>query len=153
MYSCFSRYVQLSSLTALQGWVSHTDIQNFEILLCIGNKVDLVPDHPVHVEYRRRLLKLEDSSANEFSEYGISESEGTSLLGSEEPSWDIRKSCLEWCAEHNIEFIEACASNADFDKCITSLPFILIWFIAVLHIIFFFYIDLVQFRYMYKLIS
>ncbi|XP_058736751.1 uncharacterized protein LOC131609109 [Vicia villosa] len=109
----------LSSLTSLQGWVSHTDIQKFEILLCIGNKVDLVPDHPVHVEYRRRLLKLEDSSANEFSEFGISESEGTSLLGSEEPSWDIRKSCLEWCAEHNIEFIEACASNADFDKCLS----------------------------------
>lgn len=112
----------LSSLTALQGWVSHTDIQNFEILLCIGNKVDLVPDHPVHAEYRRRLLKLEDSAVDlysEFSEYGISETEGTSLLGSEEPSWDIRKSCLEWCAEHNIEFIEACASNADFDKCLS----------------------------------
>ncbi|KAK2408676.1 hypothetical protein P8452_70398 [Trifolium repens] len=112
----------LSSLTALQGWVSHTDIQNFEILLCIGNKVDLVPDHPVHVEYRRRLLKLEDSAADlysEFSEFGISETEGTSLLGGEEPSWDIRKSCLEWCVEHNIEFIEACASNADFDKCLS----------------------------------
>ncbi|XP_045786082.1 uncharacterized protein LOC123881434 [Trifolium pratense] len=112
----------LSSLTALQGWVSHTDIQNFEILLCIGNKVDLVPDHPVHVEYRRRLLKLEDSAVDlysEFSEFGISETEGTSLLGGEEPSWDIRKSCLEWCAEHNIEFIEACASNADFDKCLS----------------------------------
>lgn len=112
----------LSSLTALQGWVSHTDIQNFEILLCVGNKVDLVPDHPVHVEYRRRLLKLEDSAADlysEFSEFGISETEGTSLLGGEEPSWDIRKSCLEWCAEHNIEFIEACASNADFDKCLS----------------------------------
>jgi hypothetical protein len=122
-----SYYVQLSSLTALQGWVSHTDIQNFEILLCVGNKVDLVPDHPVHVEYRRRLLKLEDSAADlysEFSEFGISETEGTSLLGGEEPSWDIRKSCLEWCAEHNIEFIEACASNADFDKCKTSLPVI-----------------------------
>ncbi|CAJ2635950.1 unnamed protein product [Trifolium pratense] len=112
----------LSSLTALQGWVSHTEIQNFEILLCIGNKVDLVPDHPVHVEYRRRLLKLEDSAVDlysEFSEFGISETEGTSLLGGEEPSWDIRKSCLEWCAEHNIEFIEACASNADFDKCLS----------------------------------
>ncbi|XP_057456429.1 uncharacterized protein LOC130747496 [Lotus japonicus] len=112
----------LSSLTALQGWVSHTDIQNFEILLCIGNKVDLVPGHPAHAEYRRRLLKLEDSSANldlEFSEYGISESEGTSLLGDEEPSWDIRKSCLEWCTENNIEFVEACASNADFDKCLS----------------------------------
>ncbi|XP_061346083.1 uncharacterized protein LOC133291773 [Gastrolobium bilobum] len=112
----------LSSLTALQDWVSRTDIQNFEILLCIGNKVDLIPDHPVHAEYRRRLLKLEDSAVDPYSEftgYGISESEGTSLLGDEEPSRNIRRSCLEWCTDHNIEFIEACASNADFDKCLS----------------------------------
>uniref|UniRef100_A0A2N9FCU9 Uncharacterized protein n=1 Tax=Fagus sylvatica TaxID=28930 RepID=A0A2N9FCU9_FAGSY len=112
----------LSSLVALQGWVAHTDIQNFEILLCIGNKVDLLPGHPVHAEYRRRLQKLGDSSADpyaEFTEYGISESEGSSLLGDEEPSWEIRKSCLEWCTQHNIEFIEVCASNADFDKCLS----------------------------------
>ncbi|XP_027346623.1 uncharacterized protein LOC113858272 [Abrus precatorius] len=111
-----------SSLTALQDWVSRTDFVNFEILLCIGNKVDLVPGHPAHAEYRRRLLRLEDSSGDlysELSEYGISESEGTSLLGDEEPSWDMRRSCLEWCTEHNIEFIEACASNADFDKCLS----------------------------------
>lgn len=124
-----SNYVQLDSLTALQGWVSHTDIQNFEILLCIGNKVDLVPGHPAHAEYRRRLLKLEYDSAvdlySELSKYGISETEGTSLLGSEVPSWDIRRSCSEWCAEHNIEFIEACASNADFDKCKASLPILM----------------------------
>jgi len=115
--------VQPSSLAALREWVSHTDIQNFEILLCIGNKVDLVSGHPAHAEYRRRLLKLEDSAVDRYSEeYGISESEGTSLLGDEAPSWDIRRSCLEWCTDHNIEFIEACASNADFDKCKTSLP-------------------------------
>ncbi|MED6194886.1 hypothetical protein PIB30_032668 [Stylosanthes scabra] len=42
--------------------------------------------------------------------YGISESEGSSSSG------DIRKSCLEWCTENNIE---ACASNADFDKCLS----------------------------------
>ncbi|KAG5007718.1 hypothetical protein AAZX31_09G179300 [Glycine max] len=109
-----------SSLAALREWVSHTDIQNFEILLCIGNKVDLVTGHPAHAEYRRRLLKLEDSAADLYSaEYGISELEGTSLLGDEEPSWDIRRSCLEWCTDHNIEFIEACGSNADFDKCLS----------------------------------
>ncbi|WVZ16566.1 hypothetical protein V8G54_009548 [Vigna mungo] len=109
-----------SSLAALREWVSHTDIQNFEILLCIGNKVDLVSGHPAHAEYRRRLLKLEDSAVDSYSEeYGISESEGTSLLGDEAPAWDIRRSCLEWCTDHNIEFIEACASNADFDKCKT----------------------------------
>ncbi|KAL2348300.1 hypothetical protein Fmac_002300 [Flemingia macrophylla] len=109
-----------SSLAELRKWVSRIDIQNFEILLCIGNKVDLVPGHPAHAEYRRRLLKLGDSASDLFSEeYGISESEGTSLLGDEEPLWDIRRSCLEWCTDHNIEFIEACASNADFDKCLS----------------------------------
>jgi len=112
----------LSSLAALKDWVACTDIRHFEILLCIGNKVDLLPGHPVHAEYRRRLLRLGDDSADpydEFTGYGISESEGSSLLGDEEPSWEIRRSCLEWCTQHNIEFIEACASNADFDKCLS----------------------------------
>lgn len=112
----------LSSLAALQDWVSRSDIQNFEILLCIGNKVDLVPDHPVHAEYRRRLQKPENSVIDpcaEFTEYGIAECEGTSLLGNEDPTWDSRRSCLEWFTERNIEFIEACASNADFDKCLS----------------------------------
>lgn len=121
-------YVQLSSLTAVQDWVLRTDIQNFEIVLCIGNKVDLVPGHPVHAEYRRQLQKLENSVVDPcagFTDYGISESEGTSLLGDEDsdPTWDSRRSCLEWFTEHGIEFIEACASNADLDKCKTCLPF------------------------------
>ncbi|OWM68341.1 uncharacterized protein LOC116211949 isoform X1 [Punica granatum] len=112
----------ISSLTALQDWVSKNDIKNFEILLCIGNKVDRLPGHPVHAEYRRRLLKLEDESSDyygELTEGGISEAEGTSLLGEEEPSSEIKRSCLEWCSTHNIEYIEACASNADFDKCLS----------------------------------
>ncbi|KAJ9146842.1 hypothetical protein P3X46_029063 [Hevea brasiliensis] len=113
----------LSSLVALQDWVSRTDMQKFEILLCIGNKVDLIPGHPVHAEYRRRLLKLEDSYADphsEFYEFGISETEGSSLLAGEDPAVEIKRSCLEWCTEHNIEYIEACASNADFDKCLSA---------------------------------
>uniref|UniRef100_A0A5B7AUZ8 Uncharacterized protein n=1 Tax=Davidia involucrata TaxID=16924 RepID=A0A5B7AUZ8_DAVIN len=112
----------LSSFVALKDWVSRTDIQKFDILLCIGNKVDLLPGHAAHVEYRRRLQKVAESSGNpylEFSEYGISETEGSSLLGEEEPSWEIKSSCLEWCSEHNIEYIEACASNADFDRCLS----------------------------------
>lgn len=112
----------LSSFVALQDWVSHTDIQNFDILLCVGNKVDLVPGHSAHVEYRRRLQRLGDLSAEpylEFSEYGISETEGSCLLGDEESPWEISRSCLEWCSERNIEYIEACASNADFDKCLS----------------------------------
>lgn len=117
--------MQLSSLAVLQDWVSHNDLHKFEILLCIGNKVDLVPGHPVHSEYRRRLLKVNDLSADshlELADYGISETEGSSLLGDDEPSpdLDIRRSCLEWCTEHGIEYIEACASNADFDKCKAS---------------------------------
>ncbi|KAK8716893.1 hypothetical protein V6N13_044185 [Hibiscus sabdariffa] len=112
----------LSTLAALQDWVSYTDIQNFEILLCIGNKVDRIAGHPVHAEYTRRLLKLADSSthpASDFTPFGISEDEGSSLLGDEDPSSNIRRKCLEWCIDHNIEFIEACASNADFDKCLS----------------------------------
>ncbi|KAF3449238.1 hypothetical protein FNV43_RR09966 [Rhamnella rubrinervis] len=109
------------SLVALKECVSCNDLQNFEILLCIGNKVDLVPGHPAHSEYRRHLLKVgeSDDSHLEFTDYGISETEGSSLLGDDEYSWETRRSCLEWCTEHNIEYIEACASNADFDKCLS----------------------------------
>ncbi|GFZ09474.1 GTP binding protein [Actinidia rufa] len=110
----------LSSLAALKEWVSHTDIQKFDILLCIGNKVDLLSGHSAHVEYRRQLQKLGESSFDpDFSEYGISETEGVGLLGAEEPPSEIKRSCLEWCTEHNIEYIEACASNADFDRCLS----------------------------------
>ncbi|XAR73665.1 hypothetical protein NMG60_11007711 [Bertholletia excelsa] len=110
----------LSSLAMLKDWVSRTDIQKFDILLCIGNKVDLLPGHPVHVEYRRSLQKLGESSFDpECSEYGISETEGVSLLGDKESPSEIKRSCLEWCLEHNIEYIEACASNPDFDKCLS----------------------------------
>ena len=72
------------------------------------------------MEYRRYLHKHGESTSDshpEFWDYGIDEAEGCSLSGEEEPSLEIRKSCLEWCIEHNIEYVEACASNADFDKC------------------------------------
>lgn len=112
----------LSTLIALKDWVSRTDIQKFDILLCIGNKVDLLAGHSAHVEYRKRLQKFDKSWGSpcpEFSEYGISETEGSSLLGDDESSWEIKRSCLEWCCEHNIEYMEACASNAEFDKCLS----------------------------------
>ncbi|CDP01767.1 unnamed protein product [Coffea canephora] len=111
----------LSSFSALKDWVAQNDIQKFDILLCIGNKVDLLPGHPAHVEYRRCLLKSGESSGD-FSlelDYGISETEGSSLLGDDEPSWEMKRSCMDWCIEHNIEYIEACATNADFDKCLS----------------------------------
>lgn len=81
--------------------------------------MDLLPGHSAHVEYRRHLQKLGESWGNTNSEldYGISEAEGSSLLGDEEPLGEIKNSCLEWCSEHNIEYVEVCASNADFDKC------------------------------------
>lgn len=125
-FFCWLDSFQLSTLVALQHWVSHTDINSFDILLCIGNKVDRVPHHLAHDEYRRRLLKATDSSSNlypDIDEFGISESEGSRLLGSEDASSDIRGTCLEWCCENNIEFIEACASNPDFDKCKFSCVF------------------------------
>ncbi|OVA01459.1 Small GTPase superfamily [Macleaya cordata] len=112
----------LSSFTTLQDWVSHTDIQKFDILLCIGNKADLLPGHFAHAEYRRYLQRHGESFGDphpEFLDYGILESEGSSLLGDEEPSWEIRRSCLEWCSQYNIEYIEACASNTAFDKCLS----------------------------------
>ncbi|KAA3485225.1 Trigalactosyldiacylglycerol 1 isoform 3 [Gossypium australe] len=112
----------LSTFSALQDWISYTDIKNLEILICIGNKVDRVPGHPVHAEYAKRIHKLDDSSthpSSDFTRYGISEAEGSSLLKNEDPSSDIRRKCLEWCIDHNIEFIEACALNADFDKCLS----------------------------------
>lgn len=104
----------LSSFSELKKWVSCNDIGNFDILLCIGNKADLIVGHSAHIEYRRR---------EQSSEYGISENEGSSLLGDdneeEESSLKIKKSCMEWCLEHNIEYIEACASNPQFDKCLS----------------------------------
>ncbi|KAI0493534.1 hypothetical protein KFK09_023652 [Dendrobium nobile] len=111
-----------SSFITLKDWVTGIDIGNFQILLCIGNKADLVPGHYAHAEYRRRLQKQGEMSEDphpEFWDYGIIETESYSLLGNEDPSAEIKKSCMEWCIEHNIEYIEACASNVDFDKCLS----------------------------------
>ncbi|CAH9146201.1 unnamed protein product [Cuscuta epithymum] len=113
----------VSSFIELKDWVSHTDIQKFDILLCIGNKVDLLPGHSGHVEYRRRLLKYAESAGSSYTEIfnsGIDETEGSNLLGGEdESSLGIKNACMEWCSEHNIEYVEACASNVDFDKCLS----------------------------------
>ncbi|ONK71046.1 uncharacterized protein A4U43_C04F4150 [Asparagus officinalis] len=111
-----------SSFIALKDWVASIDLEKFEILLCIGNKADLVPGHTAHVEYRRYLQKRGESTSDphpDFWDYGIDEDEGCSLLGEEESSMEIRQSWLEWCIQHNIEYVEACASNADFDKCLS----------------------------------
>ncbi|KAL2559292.1 uncharacterized protein Fot_04031 [Forsythia ovata] len=114
--------VEVNDDDKIIGELKQTDIQKFDILLCIGNKVDLLPRHLAHAEYRRCLLKHEEScgsSRSDLADHGISETEGSSLLGDEESSPEITKSCLEWCIEHIIEYIEACASNSDFDKCLS----------------------------------
>ncbi|KAM3370157.1 hypothetical protein ACQJBY_017825 [Aegilops geniculata] len=117
-----SAIMQESSLLTLRNWVGNIDVQRFEVLLCIGNKADLVPGHGAHVEYRRRMQKIGESSSDphpEYFDFGINENEGCGLLSEEEPQIEIRDSTLKWCIEHNIEYIEACASNADFDKCLS----------------------------------
>ncbi|TVU16026.1 hypothetical protein EJB05_39573 [Eragrostis curvula] len=111
-----------SSFLTLKSWVASIDIQRFEVLLCIGNKADLVPGHGAHVEYRRRMQRLGESSSDphpEYLDFGINESEGCGLLSGEEQCIEIRDSTSKWCIEQNIEYIEACASNADFDKCLS----------------------------------
>lgn len=112
----------LSSFIALQDWVSHTDIGKFDILLCIGNKVDLLSDHAAHAEYRRRLERVKGDCYEELTKYGISKTESSSLLGGDVgASCEIKSgTCLEWCSQHSIEYIEACASNSDFDKCLSA---------------------------------
>ncbi|EPS72172.1 hypothetical protein M569_02586, partial [Genlisea aurea] len=114
----------VSSLVALKDWVKYNDIRKFDILLCVVNKVDLVSGHPAHSEYRRNLRNhggFEMNSDMEFSDYGISETEGCGLLQEEEGTWclDYKTLCLEWCLENSIEFVEACGSNSEFDRCLS----------------------------------
>ncbi|KAK3141693.1 hypothetical protein QOZ80_4BG0337190 [Eleusine coracana subsp. coracana] len=111
-----------SSFLTLKSWIANIDIQRFEVLLCIGNKADLVPGHGAHVEYRRRVQRLGESSSDphpEYLDFGINESEGFGLLSGEEKCIEIRDSTSRWCIEQNIEYFEACASDADFDKCLS----------------------------------
>ncbi|CAL5197204.1 unnamed protein product [Lathyrus oleraceus] len=78
----------------LHGGLSVENIPRFDQMTALVMVFDMndlpslaaFQDHPLHVRRRRRLLKLEGPSANEFSEHGISEFEGISLLGNEEPS-------------------------------------------------------------------
>ncbi|KAL2633388.1 hypothetical protein R1flu_004867 [Riccia fluitans] len=112
-----------STFKELQDWTTSIQLENFEILLCVGNKADHVPDHFAHAEYRRKLQKGGESSSDphpEFWDYGIDRSEGSSLLeGEDAPAEDVRRSRIEWCAERGIEYIEACAVNEVFDKCMS----------------------------------
>ena len=57
-------------------------------MICILNKVDLIPGYPLHIKHTKRFCC--QFLFKEFTEYGISESEGTSLLRDEESSRNIR---------------------------------------------------------------
>ncbi|KAI9391283.1 hypothetical protein POPTR_007G064500v4 [Populus trichocarpa] len=111
-YNKLTALVMLSSLVALKDWVAGTDISNFLILLCVGNKVDRIPGHPVHAKYRKQLRRIGESGS--FDNLSI---EGSLLDDEEEPLREMKRSCIEWCTENGIEYIEACALNVDFDKC------------------------------------
>ncbi|KAJ3678645.1 hypothetical protein LUZ60_002448 [Juncus effusus] len=113
---------QESSLYALQKWVARTNIEKFEILLCIGNKADLVPGHQAHATYKYRVQTRNESESDplqEYSDFGRSEEEGSSLLWEKFEDDFRNNAALDWCTENNVEYVEACASNADFDKCLS----------------------------------
>lgn len=120
IYFFFLRDLQLFFLVVFKKWVFYIDIQKFDILLCIGNKVDFFLSYFVYDEYRRCLQRIEDffvSLEVNFFDYGIFEIEGSSLLGNDKLLCDVSRLCLEWCMEYNIEYVEVCVFNVDFDKC------------------------------------
>ncbi|CAK9857970.1 unnamed protein product [Sphagnum jensenii] len=113
-----------TSFEELQEWVSGIELKTFDILMCVGNKADCVPSHFGHTEYRQRLQKRGESSSDPHPEYlafGIDLMEGSKLLSGEdhESPDDRRQSCIEWCSERGIEYIEACAVNEAFDQCLS----------------------------------
>jgi len=59
-------------------------------MICILNKVDLIPGYPLHININTENDSAVNSYSESFTEYGISESEGTSLLRDEESSRNIR---------------------------------------------------------------
>ncbi|KAL9663379.1 hypothetical protein QQ045_018765 [Rhodiola kirilowii] len=112
----------LKSFDALKKFVCKVDLKKFDVLVCVGNKVDLVEGHFAHVEYKRRLMmKNEGFEDLGGLDYGLIESEGIGLLqeAEEESSFKFKELCVEWCAENGIEYVEACAANAEFDKCLS----------------------------------
>lgn len=112
-----------STFDTVREWVATLDLQKLEILLCVGNKADRLPDHFAHREYRKRLQKRGESSSDphpEFWDFGIQQTDGSGLLGEEESSADqLRSLCVEWCTEHGVEYLEACALDRAFDQCIS----------------------------------
>jgi hypothetical protein len=60
--------VQAASFTSVQAWASSHDLAAFDVLLCVANKADLIPDHhahevlqdqrPLQWEQRHRLVEV-----------------------------------------------------------------------------------------------
>ncbi|KAI3773742.1 hypothetical protein L1987_48273 [Smallanthus sonchifolius] len=95
----------LSSFSELKKWVSCNNIEDFDILLCIGNKANLLPGHSTHVKYGSRLLNLDESS-----DYGISVIEGNYLLRDEESSSEIKR------LKDNKDLIDAFKVHQNFSE-------------------------------------
>lgn len=112
-----------STFETVKEWAATLDLHNLEILLCVGNKADRLPDHFGHREYRKKLQKRGESSSDphpEFWDFGIQQNDGSGLLGDKGDSADqLRSLCIEWCTEHGIEYLEACAVDQLFDQCIS----------------------------------
>lgn len=107
----------------LQQWMGASEL-SYEVQICVGNKADKLPSHFGHIEYRRRLMKRGESSSDphpEFMDFGIDRTEGSSLLAEDddEDPEHRRRARMEWCTERGIEYIEACAINEAFDKCMS----------------------------------
>ncbi|GAQ82530.1 hypothetical protein KFL_001140180 [Klebsormidium nitens] len=107
-----------ASFASVQDWASSLDLATFDVLLCIANKADLVPDHhahdslqqerPLQWEQRHRLVEAGDSSdANEPS---VGFGRPTKAL-------DVRRQeYSEWCLDNGVEYIEACTLDEHFDQ-------------------------------------
>ncbi|MCO5568509.1 hypothetical protein L7F22_022208 [Adiantum nelumboides] len=112
-----------STFATVREWVATLNLQRLEILLCVGNKADRLPDHFAHREYRKRLQKRGESWSNadpDFWDFGIQQTDGSSLLEERKESADqLRSLCVNWCSEHGIEYLEACALDPAFDQCIS----------------------------------
>ncbi|MCO5564986.1 hypothetical protein L7F22_018656 [Adiantum nelumboides] len=112
-----------STFDTVQEWVATLDLEQLDILLCVGNKADRLPDHFAHREYRKRLQKRGESWSDPHPEswdFGIQQTDGSSLLEETKDSADqMRSLCVDWCSEHGIEYLEACALDPAFDQCIS----------------------------------
>ncbi|KAF8702578.1 hypothetical protein HU200_032962 [Digitaria exilis] len=102
-----------SSLLTLQSWAVNVDMQRFEVLLCIGNKADLVPGHGAHVEYRRRMQRLGESTSDphpEYSDLGINKKSTD-----DESNYDFEYEVLSHGSDDQWEFVGETSTSRSFE--------------------------------------